>query len=92
MSLIEITLIIVLVVSIIFNIFLLRRAFGYMDTISVLSEELEEQRIFYYRKLESLLSDMKQIDSSGAFESDDEVGSIFEELKNTIEQYNTENE
>jgi hypothetical protein len=31
-----------------------------------------------------ILNDMKEIDSTGAFESDDEVGSTFQDLKNLI--------
>jgi hypothetical protein len=34
-----------------------------------------------------MLSEMKQIDLKGSFESDDEVGVVFSELKNTIESY-----
>ena len=30
---------------------------------------------------------LKQIDHKGSFESDDEVGVVFSELKNTIESY-----
>jgi hypothetical protein len=37
-----------------------------------------------------MLNTMKSIDSSGAFESDDEVGSIFTQLKETIEYYKRE--
>jgi hypothetical protein len=33
--------------------------------------------------------EMKQIDIRGSFESDDEVGVVFTELKNTIERYKT---
>lgn len=33
-----------------------------------------------------ILSAMKEIDSTGAFESDDEVGSTFTDLKNLIER------
>jgi hypothetical protein len=29
---------------------------------------------------------MKEIDSTGAFESDDEVGSVFADLKNIVER------
>ncbi len=33
-----------------------------------------------------ILNAMKEIDSTGAFESDDEVGSTFTDLKNLIEK------
>jgi hypothetical protein len=37
--------------------------------------------------LENMLAELKQIDLNGSFESDDEVGTVFTELKNTIETY-----
>lgn len=38
--------------------------------------------------LEFMLKTMRDIDIRGSFESDDEVGSVFEELKRIIEIYN----
>jgi hypothetical protein len=38
--------------------------------------------------LELMLQQMKEIDIRGSFEADDEVGSVFSELKNLIETYN----
>jgi hypothetical protein len=37
--------------------------------------------------LENMLGELKEIDLNGSFESDDEVGVVFSELKNTIESY-----
>jgi hypothetical protein len=37
--------------------------------------------------LDTMLEEMRQIDIRGSFESDDEVGVVFKELKNTIEKY-----
>jgi hypothetical protein len=37
--------------------------------------------------LENMLAELRQIDLNGSFESDDEVGTVFTELKNTIETY-----
>ena len=37
--------------------------------------------------LENMLAELKQIDLNGSFESDDEVGTVFTDLKNTIESY-----
>lgn len=39
--------------------------------------------------LDNMSNEMKQIDIRGSFESDDEVGVVFNELKNIIEQYKT---
>jgi hypothetical protein len=38
--------------------------------------------------LESMLQQMRDIDLRGSFESDDEVGSVFTQLKTIIEIYN----
>jgi hypothetical protein len=37
------------------------------------------------RKLSNILENMKAIDSKGGFESDDEVGAIFDALKKEIQ-------
>lgn len=37
--------------------------------------------------LETMLDEMREIDIRGSFESDDEVGVVFNELKNTITNY-----
>jgi|TARA_B100000085_G_scaffold29569_1_gene24459 hypothetical protein len=34
-------------------------------------------------------TDLKEIDSTGHFESDDEIGSIFEAIKGTVKQLET---
>jgi hypothetical protein len=59
-----------------------------------LVKELEE-RAFYFNNmelevsntLEKMLNEMKEIDIRGSFESDDEVGVVFNELKDIIEKY-----
>ena len=40
----------------------------------------------FTQRIETVQNDLKNIDSSGAFESDDEVGSIFEQIKETVNQ------
>lgn len=53
-------------------------------------ERIEEQlddTIFDLRvKVRTTLNRMRQIDYNGSFEADDEVGSIFKDLKRTIEE------
>jgi hypothetical protein len=58
-------------------------------------EELEDVVTEYELKdeltkegLESMLAQMREIDLRGSFESDDEVGSVFKQLKTIIEIYN----
>ena len=86
-------LIILLPASIIFNILLLIRGINLVkqneqlrDTIN----EYDDREIGTQIKLESMLSKMKEIDIRGSFESDDEVGAVFSELKETIETYKNE--
>jgi len=82
--------VIVLPASIIFNILLLIRGINLVKQ----NEKLSDMIVDYDARqddtlitLENMLSEMKQIDLKGSFESDDEVGVVFSELKNTIESY-----
>tara|TARA_B110000263_G_scaffold197603_1_gene176305 strand:- start:344 stop:607 length:264 start_codon:yes stop_codon:yes gene_type:complete len=40
----------------------------------------------FTQRIETVQTDLKVIDKSGAFESDDEVGSIFKQIKETVNQ------
>ena len=82
--------VIVLPTSIIFNILLLIRGINLVKQ----NEKLSDMIVDYDARqddtlitLENMLGEMKQIDLKGSFESDDEVGVVFSELKNTIESY-----
>jgi len=82
--------VIVLPASIIFNILLLIRGINLVKQ----NEKLSDMIVDYDARqddtlitLENMLGEMKQIDLKGSFESDDEVGVVFSELKNTIESY-----
>ena len=84
--------VIVLPVSIIFNILLLIRGINLVKQ----NEKLSDVIVDYDARqdntlitLENMLGELKQIDLNGSFESDDEVGAVFSELKNTIESYKT---
>jgi hypothetical protein len=86
-------LIILLPASIIFNILLLIRGINFvkqneqlMDTI----RDYDDRQIGTQIKIESMLQKMKEIDIRGSFESDDEVGAVFSELKETIVTYKNE--
>ncbi len=69
-----ITLLFVLCIYIIFN--LLKKLEKYEEFV-----EIETQRN------EALLEALRQIDSREMFEKDDEVGSIFYQIKETIEKF-----
>jgi len=86
-------LIIVLPVSIIFNVLLLIRGINFvkqneqlLDTIT----EYDSRQIDTQIKVESMLEKMREIDLKGSFESDDEVGAVFAQLKDIIETYKNE--
>lgn len=68
-------------------LFLIRRGFRLMSEIQSLQSEIDEIKLDTVDTLESMLSEMKNLDIRGAFETDDEVGAVFSELKNLIEKY-----
>ena len=86
-------LIILLPASIIFNILLLFRGINLVKQNEQLRDAIEGYDLRQMRtedKLESMLNEMREIDIRGSFESDDEVGSVFSQLKETIETYKNE--
>ena len=86
-------LLIVLPSSLILNIILVRRGLAYVKQNEQLTDMIKDYDIRQDNTLitlENMLGEMKEIDSNGAFESDDEVGGVFTDLKNTIESYKTQ--
>jgi hypothetical protein len=86
-------LIILLPASIIFNVLLLMRGINLvkqneqlLDTI----RDYDNRQIDTQIKVESMLEKMREIDLKGSFESDDEVGDVFTQLKDIIETYKNE--
>jgi hypothetical protein len=82
--------VILLPASIILNILLLIRGINLVkqnedlrDSIQLYDDRQDNTMV----TLENMLAELKQIDLNGSFESDDEVGTVFTELKNTIETY-----
>lgn len=75
--------------SIILNIILLYRGIRMVLTIENLQDMLVDTNEDVIKALETMQEEMKQIDIRGSFESDDEVGVVFKELKDTIERYKT---
>jgi hypothetical protein len=83
-------LIVLLPASIIFNVLLLIRGINFVKQNEKLIDtirEYDDRQINTQIKIESMLSKMKEIDIRGSFESDDEVGSVFTQLKELIEIY-----
>ena len=83
-------LVIVLPASIILNIILLNRGISYVkqtEQFTDIIKEYDNRQDNTLITLENMLSELKQIDLNGSFESDDEVGTVFTQLKDTIESY-----
>ena len=86
-------LIILLPASIIFNILLIIRGINFVKQNEQLVDviiEYDGRQIDTQIKVESMLEKMKEIDLNGSFESDDEVGSVFTQLKEIVETYKNE--
>ncbi len=86
-------LIILLPASIIFNILLLIRGINLVKQNEQIRDVIgiyEDRQLQTEERLESMLQTMREIDIKGSFESDDEVGAVFSELKETIETYKNE--
>lgn len=84
----DILIVIIFILSILLNLFLFWRGYKLVSIIEKYQIEIVDNFEAYYNNLQSLLENMRSIDTSGAFESDDEVGTIFTELKDLIEEYN----
>ena len=86
-------LIILLPVSIILNILLIIRGINLVKQNEQLVDVINEydgRQIDTQIKVESMLEKMREIDLKGSFESDDEVGSVFTQLKDIVETYKNE--
>lgn len=61
-----------------------------METLEDILIQYDEREDETKKVLNLMLQQMRDIDIRGSFEADDEVGSVFSELKNLIETYNNE--
>jgi len=71
------------------NIFFIWRGTQLVRQIETIANDMDNLNELSIATLEKMLEEMKQIDIRGSFESDDEVGVVFKELKDTIEKYKT---
>ena len=53
------------------------------------TELLETWVETFTRRIQRIQDDLKEIDSTGHFEADDEVGTIFKQIKDTTKQLST---
>jgi len=69
------------------NIFFIWRGTKLVKEVEDRVNDYDELVEYSIQTLERMQNEMKEIDIRGSFESDDEVGVVFNELKNTIEKY-----
>ena len=69
------------------NIFFIYRGTQLIRQVEDAINEMDAQNEITINTLEKMLEEMRQIDIRGSFESDDEVGVVFTELKDIIEKY-----
>tara|TARA_Y100000034_G_scaffold51097_1_gene62864 strand:- start:164 stop:433 length:270 start_codon:yes stop_codon:yes gene_type:complete len=81
MTIAIITISVLLLTSIYINVNLLRKNEDISDAF------VEQQTLIsiFRRKVEDTYEDIKVIDSRGAFESDDEIGTVFTSIKSAVE-------
>ena len=81
MTITIITISVLLLTSIYINVNLLRKNEDISDAF------VEQQTLIsiFRRKVEDTYEDIKVIDSRGAFESDDEIGTVFTSIKSAVE-------
>jgi hypothetical protein len=83
---------IISIILIITSIFLFIRGINLVKRTEMLEDILVEYDVREdetKKVLAMMLDQMKEIDIRGSFESDDEVGGVFKQLKDLIEMYNT---
>tara|TARA_B100000424_G_scaffold247824_1_gene220485 strand:- start:42 stop:302 length:261 start_codon:yes stop_codon:yes gene_type:complete len=76
-----------MIVEIILGVFLLIETYVVWNLFRK-TELLETWVEDFTQTIQNVQSELEQIDSSGAFENDDEVGSIFNQIKITVDKLN----
>jgi len=89
MILLSITLAIVTVIAIYFIIRAYKLA-GSVTDASEYIEDLETTNTYMYTQIEAAYDNMKELDHKGAFESEDEAGTTFQMLFETIKTLKTQ--
>lgn len=79
---------IILTISILLNIFLFWRGIRLVSQVEQSELNIVTTNYNTQQTLENMLEEMRALDLKGSFESDDEVGVVFTELKDVIEKYN----
>lgn len=84
----QIIITILISLSVLLNIILINRGLRLVRIVESLQDRSYNERIAVQSSLNTMLDEMREIDIRGSFESDDEVGAVFNELKTLVERYN----
>ncbi len=83
-----------ILVEVIISAFIIWNLLRKLDVAISDSESLYNTMVELYDDLQKTFSEMKRIDHKGGFEADDEIGSIFKDLKEVVnkleEKYGTD--
>jgi len=74
-----------MILEIVLGILVLVEGYGIWNLMRK-TELLETWVEEFTQRIQIVQNDLKEIDSKGAFESDDETGTIFEQIKETVNQ------
>jgi hypothetical protein len=78
----------ILIISILLNIILIFAVKNLINQTEELEDTLLETVDDVKLKVTNALNQLRDIDSKGSFESDDEVGGVFTEIKTIVENLN----
>ena len=76
-----------MIIDIILGIFILAESYVIWNLFRK-TELLETWVEAFTRRIQYIQDDLKNIDSTGHFEADDEIGTIFKQIQDTIDQLN----
>jgi hypothetical protein len=76
-----------MIIEIVLGIFILAESYVIWNLFRK-TELLETWVESFTRRIQYIQDDLKVIDSTGHFEADDEVGTIFKQIQDTIDQLN----
>jgi hypothetical protein len=79
---------IILLISVVLNITFIISIFNLLKQTEELEDTIIETTLEVKVKVSNALENLRNIDSRGSFESDDEVGATFTELKSIVENLN----
>tara|TARA_R110002012_G_scaffold186759_1_gene353497 strand:+ start:1000 stop:1281 length:282 start_codon:yes stop_codon:yes gene_type:complete len=75
-----------LIVEAIISVFVIWNLLRKLDVATSENESLYNTMVELYGDLHKSFSEMKHIDQKGGFEADDEIGSIFKQLKEVMDR------